>query len=140
MLTNKTDEVFKVLYGFLKDESKYDPLVTKNSPLRPTKFPVVEVKGKELPYSSTTRSEEEINELTVTINIFAIEQIVGNVKYSSMQIAESLVKLVDMAMCDMKFTLTTNEEVENVDKNVYRRLLRYKAGVNVATEKIIRRN
>lgn len=140
MLTNKADEVFKVLYGFLKDESKYDPLVTKNSPLRPTKFPVVEVKDKELPYSSTTRSEEEINELTVTINIFAIEQIVGNVKYSSMQIAESLVKLVDMAMCDMKFTLTTNEEVENADKNVYRRLLRYKAGVDVATEKIIRRN
>ena len=140
MLTNKTDEVFEVLYGFLKDESRYDPLVTKNSPLRPTKFPVVEVKGKELPYSMTTRNEEEINELTVTINVFAIEQIVRDVKYSSMQIAESLVKLIDLAMCDMKFTLITNEEVENADKNVYRRLLRYKAGVNVATEKIIRRN
>ena len=56
-----------------------------------------------------------------------------------MQIAENLVKMVDLAMCDMKFTLTTNDEVDNIDKNVYRRLLRYKAGVNTANEKIIRR-
>lgn len=139
MITNKMQEVFNVLYGYLNDESPYKPLVTKNAPLQPTRFPVVEVKGTELPNNFTTRAEEIINDLNVTINIYAIEQKINGTKESGMQIAENLVKMVDLAMCDMKFTLTTNDEVDNIDKNVYRRLLRYKAGVNTANEKIIRR-
>ena len=35
--------------------------------------------------------------------------------------------------------LVANDEIENIDKNVYRKLLRYTAGVYTATEKIIRR-
>ena len=139
MITNKMQEVFNVLYGYLNDESPYKPLVTKNARLQPTRFPVVEVKGTELPNDFTTRAEEIINDLNVTINIYAIEQKINGTKESGMQIAENLVKMVDLAMCDMKFTLTTNDEVDNIDKNVYRRLLRYKAGVNTANEKIIRR-
>lgn len=139
MITNKMQEVFNVLYGYLNDESEYSPLVTKNAPLRPTKFPVIEVKGRELPFDSTTNDEQAINTLDVTINIYAIEQTFNNTKKSGMQIAESLVMLVEKAMSEMKFTLVGNEEVENIDKNVYRRLLRYRAGVYTATQKIIRR-
>ena len=139
MITNKMQEVFDVLYGFLNDESEYKPLVTKNAPLQPTRFPVVEIKGRELPYDLTTNDEEIINTLDVTINVYAIEQIIGTTKKSGMQIAESLVRLIDMAMNEMRFTLVTNDEIENIEKNVYRRLLRYTAGVYTATEKIIRR-
>lgn len=139
MITNKKQEVFDVLYGYLNDESEYNPLVTKNAPLQPTKFPVVEVKGKELPYDSTTNHEENINTIEITINVYAIEQIKGTEKKSSMQIAESLVRLIDRAMCEMRFGLIENEEVDNIDKNVYRKLLRYIASVDTAREKIIRR-
>lgn len=139
MLTNKKQEVFNVLYGYLNDESEYEPLVTKNAPLQPTKFPVVEIKFKETPYSSTTRAEENINTIETTINVYAIEKIYSNVKKSGLQIAESLIELIDEAMCEMKFTLVENEEVDNIDKNVYRRLLRYIASVDTAREKITRR-
>ena len=139
MITDKFEEVFRVLNGFLTDESKYSPLVTKQAPLRPTTFPVVEVKGREIERETTTRDEEIFNTLDVTINIYSIEKTINRKKVSSLQISNELIKLIDMAMKEMKFTMETNEEIENVDKNVYRRLLRYTAGIDVRAGKLVRR-
>lgn len=155
MLTNKYDEVFEVLYGYLNDESKYEPLVTKNAPLRSTKFPVVEIKSRELPFAETTRQEEWVNRIEVTINIYAIEKVMTKTitkeinnesvtetvsyKVSSLEIVNELMGLIDKAMMEMNFTMTENNEVENADKNVYRRLLEYTAGVNGLNNKLMRR-
>lgn len=147
MITDKFEEVFKVIHGYLTDESAYSPLVTKNAPLKPTIFPVVEVKSNEITGDTTTRDEEVINVLNITINIYAIEKVMTETieevetsyKVSGMQIANELIKLIDEAMVEMHFTLLDNREVENIDKNVYRRLLRYTAGVDTRTNKIIRR-
>lgn len=139
MITDKFEEVFRVLNGFLTDESKYSPLVTKQAPLRPTTFPVVEVKSQEIERETTTRDEEIFNTLDVTINIYSIEKTIDRKKVSSLQISNELIKLIDMAMKEMKFTMETNEEIENADKNVYRRLLRYTAGIDVRTGKLVRR-
>ena len=140
MITGKMQEVFEVVYGYLNDESKCKPLVTKRAPLQSTTFPVVEVRGLELPLDSTTRKEEENNRLTVTINIYAIEKVIDGKKVSSLQVAEELAFLVDKVMNELNFTMTANEEVENADKNVYRRFMRYTAGVSKVTNKITRRN
>ena len=102
-------------------------------------FPVVEVKGREIERETTTRDEEIFNTLDVTINIYSIEKTINRKKVSSLQISNELIKLIDMAMKEMKFTMETNEEIENVDKNVYRRLLRYTAGIDVRTGKLVRR-
>ena len=140
MLTNEYNDVFKVLYGYLNDESAYSPLVTKKAPLRPTTFPVVEIRCEELPMTETTRLEEWQNRLDISINIYAIEKIVNNKKVSSLQIISELTNLIDKAMTEMNFTLTRNSEIENADKNVDRRLLEYTAGVWGMSNKIIRRN
>lgn len=140
MITGKMQEVFEIVYGYLNDESKYKPLVTKKAPLQSTTFPVVEVRGLELPLDSTTRKEEENNRLTATINIYAIEKVIDGKKVSSLQVAEELAFLVDKVMNELNFTMTANEEVENADKNVYRRFMRYTAGVSKVTNKITRRN
>ena len=140
MITGKMQEVFEIVHGYLNDESEYKPLVTKRAPLQSTTFPVVEVRGLEFPLDSTTRKEEESNRLTVTINIYAIEKVIDGKKVSSLQVAEELAFLVDKVMNELNFTMTANEEVENADKNVYRRFMRYTAGVSKVTNKITRRN
>ena len=152
MLTNKYEEIFKVIYGYLNDESIYSPMVTKNAPLRPTTFPVVEVKGTELPLSETTMREEWQNRLEITINVYAIEKTMTkqeekdgelvdvSYKVSSLEIINELVGLIDKAMTEMNFHLTRNDEIENADKNVLRHLLSYVAGVGNINNKILRRN
>lgn len=140
MLTNKYNEVFKVLYGYLNDESKYNPLVTKKAPLRPTTFPVVEVRGTEEPLTETTRREEWQNRLEITINVYAIEKTTANGKISGLEIIDELINLIDKAMCEMNFSMTRNDEIENIDKNVDRHLLTYVAGVSGLNNKLLRRN
>lgn len=140
MLTNKYNEVFKVLYGYLNDESEYSPLVTKKAPLRPTTFPVVDIRGMEMPLDETTRREEWQNRLEITINIYAIEKVVDGRKVSGLEIIEELMNLIDKAMMEMHFTMTGNREIENADKNVDRHLLTYVAGVSGLNNKLIRRN
>lgn len=114
------DSLFKELKIYLNNNSKYTPYVGKKEP-NEKKFPIVIFKNISRDSIYTTlKYTDEIYYMDLEINVYAI-QYNGT---SNMTIANEITNLIEQFFKDKyKVKVKINEDVANIDSNVYRNLI-----------------
>ena len=132
------DKIFQILKQFLQNESQYSPIVSKMELRQSDKFPLVVITEEDNSYLiGTTRLEETKSKLDYEINIYATDKNVNNTLVSKQEIARELAGLVDNVLgYNLKMIRRSCRPTPNLDKNIYRITMRYRARVNDNTGKL----
>ena len=132
------DKIFQILKTFLTTESKYSPIVTKQELRQTDKFPLVVITEEDNSYLvGTTRFEETKSRLNYEINIYATDKNINNSIVSKQEIARELSGLVDNVMgYNLRMIRRSCRPTPNLDKNIYRITMRYRANLNDNTGKL----
>ena len=132
------DKIFNILKDFLTSESQYNPIVTKMELRQSDKFPLVVITEEDNAYlTGTTRFEETRSRGEYEINIYATDKKVGDNVVSKQEVARELMGLVDNVMnCNLKMIRRSCRPTPNLDKNIYRITIRYRAKINDNTGKL----
>ena len=132
------DKIFNILKSFLQAESKYNPIVTKQELRQSDKFPLVVITEEDNSYlTGTTRFEETKSRLEYEINIFAVDEKKDGKLVSKQEVARELVGLTDNVMgYNLRMIRRSCRPTPNLDKNIYRITLRYRANINDNTGKL----
>ena len=132
------DKIFQALKQFLQTESLYSPIVSKMELRQTDKFPLVVITEEDNSYlTGTTRLEETRSKLDYEINIYATDKKVNNTLVSKQEIARELAGLVDNVLgYNLRMIRRSCRPTPNLDKNIYRITMRYRAKVNDNTGKL----
>ena len=132
------DKIFNILKTFLTNESKYNPIVSKEEHRQWDKFPLVVITEEDNAYLiGTTKFEETKSRLDYEINIYATDKNINGQTVAKQEIARELVGLVDNVMgYNLKMIRRSCRPTPNLDKNIYRITIRYRANINDNTGKL----
>lgn len=132
------DKIFNILKDFITSESKYNPIVTKMELRQSDKFPLVVITEEDNAYlTGTTRFEETRSRAEYEINIYAVDKKFEDKIVSKQEVARELMGLVDNVMnCNLKMMRRSCRPTPNLDKNIYRITMRYRAKINDNTGKL----
>lgn len=132
------DKIFNILKDFVTSESQYNPIVTKMELRQSDKFPLVVITEEDNAYlTGTTRFEETRSRAEYEINIYAVDTKVEDKIVSKQEVARELMGLVDNVMnCNLKMMRRSCRPTPNLDKNIYRITIRYRANINDNTGKL----
>lgn len=140
-MSNMWQEVYEGLKEFLKENSKYDPLVTKIAPPNPPRFPVVEIMEiNNVSGEETTDRREQFDNLTYEISIYTKDTSKDN-EIISYEVMDNELKLLVNQYMDMilKMKRQLCQPVPNLDTNVMRTIMRYSCSIYKKRNIILRR-
>ncbi len=140
-MSNMWQEVYEGLKEFLKEKSEYNPLVTKNAPPKPPRFPVVEIMEiNNVSAEETTDRREQFDNLTYEVNIYT-QDIPKDDEIISYELMDNELKLLVNEYMDVKLRMRRNlcQPIPNLDTNVMRTQMRYSCGIDKKRNIIIRR-
>lgn len=135
------NDLLEQIYQEIKDDIRnekdmfYNAYVFKQPPRTPL-LPNIQIKSTAIPYDETLSKSETKWSLMVHVNIFA--QDVGNV--NGRIVAEELQeKIFDFYYHEKGFDCTFNDEIPNLDANVHRIMIRFKARYDTSTNILYRK-
>ena len=129
------DEMFKYAQTYIKEKSKYSPIISKDTPPN-KKFPLIIIRQiRDEIYDENLDKTDQRFYLGYEIEIFSMD--VGN--KPKQLIAKELEKLINDVF-DEHYGMDRkmNRQAPNVDDNVYRWNMRYEAKID-ESKKIYRR-
>lgn len=122
--------VFETVQSFLLANSSYSPHVVKGVPLR-NKYPLVVISEVDnFILGKTTRFEETTSNFIYEFDIYANNKASGETQIEGIVIARELAGLVDNVMRGFKATRMYARPTPNIDKSLYRIVLRYNKTLN----------
>lgn len=140
-MTDRWQETYEGLKEFLKEKSKYNPLVVKNAPPEPPRFPVVEIMEiNNVSGEETTDRREQFDNLTYEVNIYTQDKPVGD-EIVSYELIDSELKLLVNEYMDiiLKMRRQLCQPIPNLDTNVMRTAMRYSCSIDKKRNIILRR-
>lgn len=140
-MINMWQDVYDGLKKYLKENSEYNPLVVKNAPPKPPRFPVVEiVEINNVSAEETTDRREQFDSLTYEVNIYTQDIPKGEELISAEVIDNELKLLVNQYMDIMlRMRRTLCQPSPNLDTNVMRTIMRYSCSIDKRRNIILRR-
>jgi hypothetical protein len=137
MLTDIFDEIFDKLKAFVTERSQYSPSIVKGVPpsVKPP-YPLIVVNEITNQYKAACFGNAEMHStLGYSLDIYANDKVYDGIMYSKMQIARELQKITDDFMSKrVKARLVSCAPDANVDKTLYRILMRYIMSVDEKTQ------
>lgn len=136
---NIENTIFQEYKAFLKENSKFNPLVISSSNKTLTKFPTVLFKEQNNTTNTTNTTinrEQRVNNITDVIEIYTQNQIVDSVEYASKVVMNELKYLTFDFFDYIGAERTDCSPAEYINKEVDRLVIIYTYSVNNWNRKI----
>lgn len=127
MNVNLINQIYNDLKTYLKENSRYDPRVTRKALKQSDKFPLITITtGDNKNILRDTTGIDSTDRIDIDINIYAEDQVFNNEKISNVNIVAELSYLIDEVVGKKYRILRTYcKPTPNLDDNIYRVTMKY---------------
>lgn len=131
-MNNQYDIIFDRYKKYVKEHSVYNPKVVKYSTSTSPYFPIVSCSlSDNLPKWKSQKKIEKIENLYLTIDIYAKDVTKGTKKIASQIIVDELINLTYMFFEDgLDMDRTLSKPTPNIDTNILRHTIQYQCAIS----------